>query len=166
LRATESTVRAFGRIDILVNNAARAKLGVVDEIDEDSRNETIVNNLTSVWRGFKCAAPHMRRQRRGSIINLSSVLASTRFHGYAAYSAAKGGINSLTQQAALDLAPAGIRVNAIAPGTIMTPLNQKILRSSTNQTTRRSCSRVARCPPDRPIRATRRSCREHSLSRE
>jgi NAD(P)-dependent dehydrogenase (short-subunit alcohol dehydrogenase family) len=124
--ATEQTVRMFGSVDILVNNAARGFRGVVDEIDEAAWNETINNNLTSVWRGMKCVIPHMRRQKRGSIINMSSVLAFTGFHAYAAYSAAKGGINALTQQAALDLAPAGVRVNAIAPGTIMTPLNQKI----------------------------------------
>jgi NAD(P)-dependent dehydrogenase (short-subunit alcohol dehydrogenase family) len=59
-------------------------------------------------------------------VNMSSVQALTGFKGWAAYAAAKGGINALTQQAAIDLAPNGIRVNAIAPGTIMTPLNEKI----------------------------------------
>src|SRR5690606_36744937 len=92
--------------------------------------EAIDNNLTGVWRGMKCAAPHMRRQGGGSIINMSSVLAFTGFHAYAAYSAAKGGVNALTQQAALDLAPCGVRVTAIAPGTIRTPLNQKIFDAS------------------------------------
>ncbi len=124
--AVDRAVSAFGRLDILVNNAARGYRGVVDEIEEGDWTEALNNNLTSVWRGIRCAAPQMRRQGSGSIINMSSVLASTGFHAYAAYSAAKGGVNALTQQAALDLAPAGIRVNAIAPGTIMTPLNQKI----------------------------------------
>ena len=123
--ATQAAL-ALGSIDVLVNNAARGYRGVVDEIDEAAWNEALDNNLTSVWRGIRCAAPHMRRQGRGSIVNLTSVLAFTGFHAYAAYAAAKGGINALTQQAALDLASAGIRVNAIAPGTIMTPLNQKI----------------------------------------
>jgi NAD(P)-dependent dehydrogenase (short-subunit alcohol dehydrogenase family) len=124
--ATDRTMQAFGRIDILVNNAARAIGGVVDEIDEASWNEVINTNLTSVWRGMKCVLPQMRRQKRGSIVNISSVQALTGFHGWAAYAAAKGGINALTQQAALDLAPFGVRVNAVAPGTIMTPLNEKI----------------------------------------
>jgi NAD(P)-dependent dehydrogenase (short-subunit alcohol dehydrogenase family) len=56
----------------------------------------------------------------------------TGFHGWAAYAAAKGGINALTQQAALDLAPHKIRVNAVAPGTIMTPLNEKIFQAHPN----------------------------------
>ena len=124
--AVEMLVGWSGRVDILVNNAGQGFRGAVDAIDEAAWNEAIDTNLTSVWRGIRCAAPHMRKQGSGSIINMSSVLAFTGFHNYAAYSASKGGINALTQQAALDLAPAGVRVNAIAPGTIMTPLNQKI----------------------------------------
>lgn len=130
--ATEAAVTAFGRVDILVNNAARAIGGVVDEIDEDSWNEVITTNLTSVWRGIRCVAPLMRKQGGGCIVNLSSVQSLRGFHGWAAYAAAKGGINALTQQSAVDLAPAKIRVNAIAPGTIMTPLNEKVFRESSD----------------------------------
>lgn len=128
--ATAETLKAFGRIDILVNNAARAIGGLVDAIDEAEWNEVISTNLTSVWRGIRCVAPHMRQQGGGSIVNMSSVQSLRGFHGWAAYAAAKGGINALTQQAAVDLAPAKIRVNAIAPGTIMTPLNEKVFREA------------------------------------
>jgi NAD(P)-dependent dehydrogenase (short-subunit alcohol dehydrogenase family) len=125
-RATEETLRAFGRVDVLVNNAARAIPGVVDEIDEATWNEVISTNLTSVWRGMRCVVPHMRQQGKGAVVNISSVQSLLGFQGWAAYAAAKGGINALTQQAARDLAPHGIRVNAVAPGTIMTPMNRKI----------------------------------------
>ena len=118
----------FGTIDILVNNAAQAIQGVVDETDEPTWNRVMTTNLTSVWRGMKVCVPAMRKQARGSIINMSSVQALAGFKGWAAYAAAKGGVNALTQQAAIDLAPHGIRVNAVAPGTIMTPLNEKIFR--------------------------------------
>ncbi len=128
--ATEATIRAWKRVDILVNNAARATGGVVDEIDEAGWNTVISTNLTSVWRFMKCVVPHMRRQGGGSIVNMSSVQSLRGFHGWAAYAAAKGGINALTQQAAVDLAPAKIRVNAVAPGTIMTPLNEKVFREA------------------------------------
>lgn len=128
--ATDLTVQTFGRIDVLVNNAARALGGVVDEIDEDAWTTVIDSNLTSVWRGMRCALPYMRAQGYGSIVNMSSVQALAGFPGWAAYAAAKGGINALTQQTAVELAPFGIRVNAVAPGTIMTPLNERVFRES------------------------------------
>jgi len=128
--ATAAAVEAWGRVDVLVNNAARAIGGKVDEIDEATWNEVMSTNLTSVWRFMKCCVPHMRRQGGGSIVNVSSVQALRGFHGWAAYAAAKGGINALTQQAAVDLAPDRIRVNAVAPGTIMTPLNEKVFRET------------------------------------
>jgi NAD(P)-dependent dehydrogenase (short-subunit alcohol dehydrogenase family) len=121
-----AAVKAFGGIDILVNNAARAIGGVVDEIDEDSWNTVITTNLSSVWRGMRVCVPEMRKRGKGAVVNMSSVQSLAGFKGWAAYAAAKGGINALTQQAAIDLAPHGIRVNAVAPGTIMTPLNEKI----------------------------------------
>ena len=126
----ERTLAEWGRIDILVNNAARAISGVVDEIDEASWDEVISNNLTSVWRFMRCVVPVMRKQGKGAIVNMSSVQSLKGFHGWPAYAAAKGGINALTQQTALELAPAGIRVNAVAPGTIMTPLNEKVFREA------------------------------------
>jgi NAD(P)-dependent dehydrogenase (short-subunit alcohol dehydrogenase family) len=125
-RLADEAVRMFGGIDILVNNAARAIGGVVDEIEEDTWNLVLSTNLSSVWRGMRVCVPHMRRRGKGAVVNMSSVQALAGFKGWAAYAAAKGGINALTQQAAIDLAPAGIRVNAIAPGTILTPLNEKI----------------------------------------
>jgi NAD(P)-dependent dehydrogenase (short-subunit alcohol dehydrogenase family) len=124
--AVEVATSRFGGLDILVNNAARAIGGKVDEIDEDTWNTVISTNLTSVWRGMKAAVPAMKKRGSGSIVSMSSVQALTGFSGWAAYAAAKGGINSLTQQAAVDLAPHKIRVNAVAPGTIMTPLNEKV----------------------------------------
>ncbi|MGF1476100.1 MAG: SDR family NAD(P)-dependent oxidoreductase [Geminicoccaceae bacterium] len=119
-------VERFGGVDILVNNAARALNGVVDEIDEE-RWQTVINtNLTGVWRGMKVCVPSMRSRGGGAIVNMSSVQGLIGFKGWPAYAAAKGGINALTRQTAIDLAPAGIRVNAVAPGTIMTPMNAKI----------------------------------------
>ena len=117
---------AFGLVTILVNNAARGLRGVVDAIDEDDWNTVINTNLTSVWRGMKVCVPMMREAGHGAIVNMSSAQAFAGFAGWPAYAAAKGAINALTQQTAVDLAPAGIRVNAVAPGTIMTPLNEKV----------------------------------------
>lgn len=122
----EQAVAQFGGVDILVNNAAVAVNGVVDEIDEDRWSTVIDMNLTGVWRGMKACAPHMRARGGGSVINMSSVQGMRGFRGWPAYAAAKGGVNALTIQSAVDLAPAGIRVNAVAPGTILTPMNERI----------------------------------------
>jgi NAD(P)-dependent dehydrogenase (short-subunit alcohol dehydrogenase family) len=130
--AVDEILGAWQRIDILVNNAARGLGGVVDEIEEGDWDEVISTNLSSVWRCMRCVVPQMRRQGSGSVVNMSSVQALRGFHGWAGYAAAKGGINGLTQQAAVDLASSGIRVNAIAPGTIMTPLNEKVFREAAN----------------------------------
>ncbi len=129
-RMRDCALTAFGGIDILVNNAARAIGGRVDEIDEETWNTVISNNLTSVWRGMRACVPEMIRRGGGAVVNMSSVQALTGFRGWAAYAAAKGGINALTQQAAVDLAPHRIRVNAVAPGTIMTPLNERVFETT------------------------------------
>lgn len=127
-----AAVDQFGTIDILVNNAAQAIGGVVDEIDEATWNRVMTTNLTGVWRGMKVCVPVMRKQKKGAVINMSSAQAFAGFQGWAAYAAAKGGVNALIQQSAVDLAPHGIRVNGVAPGTIMTPLNEKIFREHPN----------------------------------
>ena len=128
--AVTATIEAFGSIDILVNNAARAIQGGVDELDEETWNRVISTNLTSVWRFMRLVVPKMKAAGRGAIINMGSVQGLTGFEGWAAYAAAKGGIDALTRQSARDLARHGIRVNAIAPGTIMTPLNEKVFRDA------------------------------------
>jgi NAD(P)-dependent dehydrogenase (short-subunit alcohol dehydrogenase family) len=79
---------------------------------------------------MKFAIPHLMAAGGGSIINISSVQALLGFKGWAAYAAAKGAINALTQQAAVDYAVHKIRVNAIAPGTIMTPMNVRIFETT------------------------------------
>lgn len=119
-------VEAFGGIDILVNNAACAVNGVVDEVSEEDWLKVIDTNLSGFWRAMNVCVPVMRRRGGGAIVNMSSVQGLRAFKGWPAYAAAKGAINALTVQTAVDLAPAGIRVNAVAPGTIMTPMNEKI----------------------------------------
>ncbi|NOZ32618.1 MAG: SDR family oxidoreductase [Alphaproteobacteria bacterium] len=122
----DRAVHTFGGIDILLNNAARAQKGVVDEIDQEQWQDVINTNLSGFWRGMKVCVPYMRERGGGAIVNMSSVQGLRGFRGWSAYAAAKGAINALTVQTAIDLAPAGIRVNAVAPGTILTPMNESI----------------------------------------
>jgi len=119
-------VDRFGCIDVLVNNAALALNGVVDEVDEETWVSVIDTNLNGYWRAMKVCVPEIRKRGGGAVVNMSSVQGMRGFKGWPAYAATKGAINALTRQTAVDLAPAGIRVNAVAPGTIMTPMNEKI----------------------------------------
>jgi NAD(P)-dependent dehydrogenase (short-subunit alcohol dehydrogenase family) len=119
-----------GRLDVLVNNAAVAIGGSAGEMAEQDWAQVLDVNLSGVWRGMRAAIPRMLAQGGGSIVNLSSVQGHVGFVGWAAYAAAKGGIDALTRQAAVEYAPLGIRVNAIVPGTIMTEMNETIMRSS------------------------------------
>jgi len=85
-------------------------------------------NLSGVWRGMRAAIPEMLRSGGGSIVNTSSVQGHVGFAGWAGYAASKGGVDALTRQAAVEYAPMGIRVNAVVPGTILTAMNEGILR--------------------------------------
>ena len=119
-----------GRLDVLVNNAAVAVGGSAGEMAEQDWARVLDVNLSGVWRGMRAAIPRMLAQGGGSIVNLSSVQGHVGFVGWAAYAAAKGGIDALTRQAAVEYAPLGIRVNAVVPGTIMTEMNEAIMRES------------------------------------
>lgn len=129
-RLVAATLQRYGRLHILCNNVGVAIAGSVTEITEDDWNRVLNLNLTSVWRGMKHAIPAMIASGGGSVINLSSVQSLLGFPGWAGYAASKGGINALTQQAAVEYAPQGIRVNALAPGTIMTPMNERIFQTT------------------------------------
>lgn len=117
------SVKEFGRIDILVNNAAVAISGNAAEMTDDQWNEVINTNLTGVFRGIRAVLPPMIKQRAGSIISLSSTQAHRSWFNWTAYAAAKGGVLSMTRQLAGQFASYKIRVNAISPGAIKTPMN-------------------------------------------
>jgi NAD(P)-dependent dehydrogenase (short-subunit alcohol dehydrogenase family) len=123
----DGTVERWGGLDVLVNNAALAIGGSAGEIEEADWQRVLDVNLSGVWRGMRSAIPHMLAHGGGSIVNVSSVQSLVGFVGWAGYAASKGGINALTQQAAVEYAPRGIRVNAIIPGTILTGMNEGIL---------------------------------------
>ena len=121
--AIDTAVRAFGGLDIMFNNAGVGGAeGSVIDCPEPVFDRIIDVDLKAVWRGIKLAAPHMVQRGGGSIISTSSGAALMGIPGLAAYSAAKGGVVSLTRAAAMELAPARIRVNCICPGGIVTPI--------------------------------------------
>jgi NAD(P)-dependent dehydrogenase (short-subunit alcohol dehydrogenase family) len=123
-------VDRHGRLDVMCNNAGVAIGGAAGDMTEENWNRVLDINLTGVWRGMRAAIPVMLEQGGGSIVNTSSVQSKVGFLGWAGYAASKGGINALTTQAAVEYASRGIRVNAILPGTIMTEMNERIMRNA------------------------------------
>jgi NAD(P)-dependent dehydrogenase (short-subunit alcohol dehydrogenase family) len=119
-----AAVRAYGRLDIWVNNAGgspgRARLV---ELDRERWDRALALNLTSVWAGTRAAVAHMDR---GSIVNVSSRTAWGAVVNNGHYAAAKAGVNSLTQTLSRELAPA-IRVNGVAPGAVPTEIFYEVL---------------------------------------
>lgn len=124
----KTAVDKFGRLDIMVNNAGIGGLGGVLDVTDADWEKTLKINLFGVMYGARAAANAMKAAGiKGNIINMSSILGSVGMASTIAYSAAKGGVVQLTHAAALDLAPLGIRINAIAPGFIATNMTKGVL---------------------------------------
>ena len=118
-----SVVQTFGGLDILVNNAARTRFGPLSEVTEEDFADVVDTNLRGPLFGSAAAARCMALRGGGSIINISSCAARAMVPFHAVYTMAKGGLEALTRQLALELAP-NIRVNAIAPGATSTERNR------------------------------------------
>nr|WP_297704375.1 SDR family NAD(P)-dependent oxidoreductase [uncultured Butyrivibrio sp.] len=114
-------------IDILINNAGVAWIGLLTDMDVSDWKNVMSTNLDSVFYTSKLAAPMMVKKQKGRIINISSVWGSVGASCEVAYSASKGGVNSFTRALAKELAPSRISVNAIACGVIDTDMNRQHL---------------------------------------
>lgn len=128
--AVEKTVDEFGRIDVAYNNAG-IQSPVTDAAEETLETFERVNNvnLRGVWASMKHELRHMREQGSGAIVNCSSIGGLIGLPGRAAYHASKHGVIGLTRSAAIEYAPRGVRINAICPGTIETPMVQHMLET-------------------------------------
>jgi NAD(P)-dependent dehydrogenase (short-subunit alcohol dehydrogenase family) len=118
----EFAVENYGGVDVLVNSAGVQRYGTVVETEEEVWDEVLAINLKGIYLASKQAIPGMRARGGGAIVNLSSVQAFASQKGVAAYTASKGGINALTRAMALDHADENIRVNAVCPGSVDTPM--------------------------------------------
>jgi NAD(P)-dependent dehydrogenase (short-subunit alcohol dehydrogenase family) len=116
----ERAVREFGRIDILINNAGISRMSPFFDITPESWREFLDVHLSGSFYCGQAAARAMKDSGGGRIVNVSSIAASMAMYGTAPYAAAKGGILSLTRVMAVELAPFGILVNAVAPGPVAT----------------------------------------------
>ena len=120
----DTAEKELGEIEILINNAGISHIGLLSDMSNEDWDTIIGTNLSSVFYCSRRAIPAMVRKQRGKIINISSVWGICGASCEAAYSASKGGINSLTRALGKELAPSNIQVNAIACGVIDTDMNK------------------------------------------
>ena len=123
-------MRAHGRIDVLVNNAGIFKAADFLDVTEADFDAVLRVNLKGAFLVGQAVAREMARAGRGSIVNMSSVNSVLAIHSIASYNVSKGGITQLTRAMALALADQGVRVNAVAPGTIATELAAQAVLTS------------------------------------
>jgi NAD(P)-dependent dehydrogenase (short-subunit alcohol dehydrogenase family) len=128
--ALAATVAAFGRVDVLVNNAGIFRAAEFLDVAEADWDAVIDVNLKGAFLVGQAVAREMAKSGGGAIVNMSSVNGVTAIPSIASYNASKGGIDQLTRVMALSLADRGVRVNAVAPGTIATELAQKAVLGS------------------------------------
>lgn len=123
-------VERFGRIDVLFNNAGIPGVGDILETTPDLFDRVLRVNVLGVYLMSRAVAPHMIKQSSGSIINMSSGIAEIGLARRVSYAASKGAVYSMTRSMQVDLAPYGVRVNALLPGTILTPFVEGYLKES------------------------------------
>jgi NAD(P)-dependent dehydrogenase (short-subunit alcohol dehydrogenase family) len=124
-----SALETFGRIDAFFNNAGiEGKLGPTHEYDEAEFDKIIAVNLKGIFLGLRHVLPVMLRQGHGAVVNTGSIASERGLAGACAYNASKHAVIGLTRTAASEVGPRGIRVNAVMPGVIDTPLLEAMLR--------------------------------------
>ena len=144
-RVAEETEKAFGRTDVLVNNAGALSVSTIETISEEDWDRVIATNLKGPFLMSCAVLPQMKRAGGGSIINIGSILGLYAMKDRAAYCASKGGVTMLTKAMAIDHAKDKIRVNCICPSIVETAL-VKGLFSETEEGRRVRDARLASIP--------------------
>jgi len=133
----EKIVGRTGKIDLLVNNAGIIRDNLLPMLEDDDIKAVLDTNVTGTFNMTRAVAPHMISRRRGKIVNVSSVSGEKGGRGQTNYAASKGAINAFTKSLAVELAPRGITVNAVAPGVIETEMSRPVRELAGDQVTSR-----------------------------
>jgi NAD(P)-dependent dehydrogenase (short-subunit alcohol dehydrogenase family) len=123
-RAIDETISRFGRLDVLVNAAGHISSGSIENTALSAWDAMMNVNLRAVFQLMQTAVPHLIKTK-GNIVNVSSVTGLRSFPGVLAYCVSKAGVDQLTRCAALELAPKGVRVNAVNPGVVVTEIHKR-----------------------------------------
>ena len=138
-KIVDATLERFGTVDVLVNNAGVELKKSVEETTEQEWDHILATNLKSAFLMSKCVIPILKQKRRGTIVMNSSVGYFIAAPNSAAYGASKAGMMALARGMALELAPYNVRVNAVCPGVIDTPMNERnLIRAADPEAMRRS----------------------------
>jgi NAD(P)-dependent dehydrogenase (short-subunit alcohol dehydrogenase family) len=124
-RYVREVLDVFGRIDVLINNAAIAIIKPIADHSEEEWDRVMNINVKSLFWSAKAVVPVMKEQKSGLILNTGSISSVVGLGSQGAYGPSKGAVIQVTRQMAIDYAPFGIRVNAVCPGTVDTPLVRK-----------------------------------------
>jgi NAD(P)-dependent dehydrogenase (short-subunit alcohol dehydrogenase family) len=127
---TRRVVKRFKRIDVLFNNAGISGVGDILETEPKQFDRVMTVNVRGVYLMSRAVVPQMIKQKSGSIINMSSCIAEIGLARRVSYAASKGAVLSMTKSMQVDVAQHGIRVNALLPGTIMTPFVERYIKDS------------------------------------
>lgn len=130
-RIVSETIGAFGQLDVLVNAAGHLSNGTIENTTLDEWDAMLNVNLRAVFGLMQLAVPHLEKSR-GNVVNVSSVTGLRSFPGVLAYCVSKAGVDQLTRCAALELAPKGVRVNAVNPGVVVTEIHKRAGMSEDN----------------------------------
>jgi len=123
----EKCVGEFGQVDILINSAGKTKRTPTIAVTDDEWNDILDTNVTGTLRACQVFGRHMLARKYGRIVNIASLSSFVALYEVAAYAASKAAVAMLTKSLAVEWAPHGVNVNAIAPGVFRTALNQKLL---------------------------------------